>query len=196
MCNPAVFVAMGAEAATAATLSAVTVAATTAAGVANSYQQQENMVETRENQAEAAVVDYNISQKNLENEAISQLDVTENELFNANIEAARARSSAKANAGSKGITGNTVTDLSNDVDSTIGRSLSEINLNQDIAEQSMQSQSDSSYRSLQSALTGLSEGVQGPSAIGSALQIGGAYAGAKYSATKELEALNDGYIKK
>lgn len=186
MCNPAIIAA-------APQIMAGVSAATAVVGVAQQRQSQRNTIQLRENQAEAAVQEYNFSQKNLENEAISQQDVVENELFNANIEAARARSEARAVAGSSGATGNSVAAIDQDINSQVGRSLNEINTNYDVYKQSAQSASDASYRTLQSTLTGLGGAVEGPSAISSGLKIGSAAAGG-YSQGKQVSTnYNKGY---
>lgn len=186
MCNPAIIAA-------APQIMAGVSAATAVAGVAQQVETQRNTIKLRENQAEAAVANYNIEQKNLENEAISQQDVVENELFNANIEAARARSQARAEAGSKGTTGNTVSAIDQDLDNTIGRNLNQINTNYDIYKQSAQSRSDASYRTLQSSLTGLSGEVQGPSALTGALQIGAGALGGYNQGKGIASDYNKGY---
>lgn len=196
MCNPAIFTAVGMSAQAAATASTIAAVATTAATVAQQKQQQKLQIKAAENQADAAVREYNYSQKNLENEAISQADATANELFNANIEAARARSSAVANAAGRGVTGQSVDALGNELDSIYGRQVSDIETNYDIYKQSSQSQSEANYRTLTSALTGLGGEVQGPGFLSSTLKIGAAGAGAYADAEEYNKKLTSGYIDK
>lgn len=170
-------------------------AASAAASVASQKQQQKLQIQATENAADAAVLDYNYSQKNLENEAISQQDAVENGLFNQNIEAVKARSSVLAQSGSKGVAGQTVAATDQDINAQIGRQTSDINRNFDIYKQSAQSSSDANYRSLQSALTGMSGGVAGPGFLDSALKIGGAaYSGYNQGAAIDKQ-MNEGYVK-
>lgn len=194
MCNPAVFVAAGMSAQAAAVASAVTAATAAATTVAKNKKQQKIQIKQQENQAEAAVVNYNYAQKNLENKMISEQDAVENELFNKNIEAANAR--ASVNAQNTGVAGATVDALSNDVDATFGRQINDINKNFDIQQQGNQSQSDADYRTLQSTLTGLGGDVAGPGFLDSAIKIGGAGASGYAGAQNSIDKTQSGYLNK
>lgn len=187
MCNPAVIAA-------APQIMAGVQVATAVAGVASQVQQQRQTIKLQENRADAAVAEYNIQQKNLENEAIAQQDIVENELFNANLEAAQIRSQARAAAGGSGATGQSTAAVDQSIESSLGRSLNDIQTNFDIYKQSAQSASDASYRTLQSSLTGLSAPVQGPSPVSAALKIGAAGYGGYSQGQKIKTDYNKGFV--
>lgn len=172
----------------------VIMAMTAVASAASAQQQQKLKIQSLENQADAAVQEHNYIQKNIENEAIAEQDRVENELFNQNIEAVKARSSALAASGTSGVTGQTVAAMDQNLSAQIGRQQSDIETNFDIYQQGQQSRSDASYRSLQSTLTGLDQGVSGPGVIDTGLSI----ASAAYSGYQQDQAfnkkMNEGYV--
>lgn len=146
-------------------------AASAAASAAQQNEVVKNQVQTAENTAEAKIVEYNYAQKNIENESISEKDAVQRELFEQNIEAAKTRSEALAISGTSGVTGQSVADIDRSIGASFGRQKADTERNFDIYKRSANQKSDSSYISLNSALTGLSESVAGTSGIAQGLDI-------------------------